>query len=73
MAEDLRVETNRIPECMSPKPNITEEEAKVLKELRQDKDRVILTVDKGMALVVLDKQDYIKPWTSWWIGTLIDH
>ena len=39
--------------------NPTSQETKALKELRQDKDRVILTVDKGVATRVLDKHDYI--------------
>ena len=45
---------------MSPKPKINKEESKTLNKLRQDKDRVILTADKGVALVVLDRQDYIN-------------
>ena len=32
------------------KPNITTEEARAFKELRQDKDRVILTAEKGVAM-----------------------
>ena len=36
------------------------EEAKALKELRLDKDRVIPTVDRWMAMVVLNTQDYIN-------------
>ena len=36
-----------------------------LKELRQDNDRVILTVDKGVAMVVLESRTiYTKPRTS---------
>ena len=41
-----------------PKPNLNKEERTALTQLRKDKDRVILTVDKGVALVVLDKEDY---------------
>ena len=33
---------------------------KALKDLRQNKDRVILTADKGVALVVLDPHDNIN-------------
>ena len=29
------------------------------KQLKADKDRVILTADKGVALVILEKKDYI--------------
>ena len=31
-----------------------------MKELKLDTNRLILTVDKGVALVVLDKEDYTK-------------
>ena len=33
---------------------------KALKQLRADKDYITLTTDKGVALVVMDRQDYIK-------------
>ena len=29
-------------------------------ELRRDKNRIILTADKGVSILVMDKQDYIK-------------
>ena len=32
----------------------------VIKQLKADKDRVILTADKGIALVILEKKDYIE-------------
>ena len=41
-----------------PKPNLNKEERTALTQLRKDKDRVILMEDKGVALVVLDKEDY---------------
>ena len=31
-----------------------------MKELREDDTRIILTADNGVALVVMDKEDYIK-------------
>ena len=43
-----------------PKPNLTKEERIGLNQLKKDKDRVVLTADKGVALVVMDKQDYIS-------------
>ena len=43
-----------------PKPNVTKEERIGLTQLKKDKDRVALTADKGVALVVMDKQDYIS-------------
>ena len=43
-----------------PKPNLDKDERKALHQLRKDKDRIILTADKGVAMVVLDKEDYIN-------------
>ena len=40
--------------------NITNEEFKALKELKEDKSRIILTTDKGVALVIMEKNDYIQ-------------
>ena len=31
-----------------------------LRELREHKERTVLTVDKGMAMVVLGKKEYLK-------------
>ena len=59
MAEELVVEIKSFKH-MLPKPNITKDEAKALKHPRQDKDRIILTADKGVALVVLDRRDYVN-------------
>ena len=39
--------------------NITQEEFRALKELKEDKSRMILTADKWVALVIMDKNDYI--------------
>ena len=43
-----------------PKYNLTKEEHRALKELKKDKTRMILTADKGLSIVVLDKEEYIK-------------
>ena len=40
--------------------NITREAGKALHELIKDKNRIILTTDKGVALVVMNKADYIS-------------
>ena len=60
MAQELRAGTNRVLKCVPSKANITKDEAKVLKELRKDRDRIILTADKWVTMVVLDRQDYIN-------------
>ena len=44
----------------APKPNITREERKGLAQLKRDKDKVVLTADKGVAMVVLHRQEYIQ-------------
>ena len=42
------------------KTNLTIQEGRALTELKQDTSRVVLTVDKGIAMVVMEKQDYMK-------------
>ena len=39
---------------------LTREEWKALKQLKSDKDCIIQTADKGVALAVMDKSEYIK-------------
>ena len=41
-------------------PNITREERKAIRELKEDKSRMVLTADKGVSLVVTDTADYKK-------------
>ena len=38
----------------------TNDEFKALKELKDDKSRIILTVNKGVALEIMEKNDYIQ-------------
>ena len=40
--------------------NITKEEREAIKTLREDTSRVVLTADKGVALVVMDKSQYVN-------------
>ena len=40
--------------------NIIKSEYLTLENLRKDKDCIIVTADKGVALVVLDKTEYIR-------------
>ena len=55
-AEELRGETKQIfKNIQPPKPNITKEEAKVIQVLKRDKARVVLTANKGVSMVVMDK------------------
>ena len=60
-AAELREEINGIlKKGRIPKPNLDKEERLALHQLRKDKDRIILTADKGITMVVLDKEDYIN-------------
>ena len=44
----------------APKSNLTKEERIGLAQLKKDKDRVILTVDKEVAMVVMDREEYVS-------------
>ena len=44
----------------NPKPNLNKDELKTLKQLRADKDHIILTTDNSVGLILMDRQDYIK-------------
>ena len=60
-ANEMRAEIKAaIKRNHPPRPNITREEQRALRELKKDYTRVILTADKGLCLVVLDKDEYIK-------------
>ena len=59
---DLYHDVNRIFNTYTNKPihtNITKAEHLSLVNLRKDKDHIIVTADKGVALVVMDKTEYI--------------
>ena len=59
-AEELRGEIKAILKKISTsKSNITKEEHQALRKLKKDENRMVLTADKGVSLVVLDKEDYI--------------
>ena len=59
--QELRAETNcLLRKARAPRANITREEKKALRELKEDKDRIVLTVDKGVAMVVLDKKGTLR-------------
>ena len=58
-AEELRGEVKAIlKKKTNYKPNITKEEHWAIKELRRDNTRMVLTTDKGVSVVVMDKEDY---------------
>ena len=58
-AEELRAAMRgALRNSQQPTSNITKQEIQVLAELKKDQERVILTVDKGVAIVIMDKEDY---------------
>ena len=60
-AEEFRGEVKTIiKKSYNPQPNITREERKAITELKKDPSRMILTADKGVSLVVMDTEEYIK-------------
>ena len=47
-AEELRAEI----------PNLTKAQSQAIRELKRDRDHIVLTADKGVAMVIMDRQDY---------------
>ena len=61
----LRADINRVLRSSHPpKPNLTKAQSLALRELKRDRDHIVLTVDKGVAVVIMDGQDYINKATS---------
>ena len=59
--EELRAEVKAIMKrTKAPKSNISKEEARAIKELKKDQDRMVLTADKGVSMVVMDREEYEK-------------
>ena len=60
-AEELRPDINRVLRSSHPpKPNLTKAQNLALRELKRDRDHIVLTADKGVAMVIMDRQDYIN-------------
>ena len=53
----MKATIKKIQPC---KYNLTKEKHKALEELKKDKNRMILTADKGVSIVVMDKEEYIR-------------
>ena len=57
--EELRGKIKSVlKNILTPRPNITKEERKAIDELRKDDTKMILTTDKGVSMVVLNRDDY---------------
>ena len=59
-AEELRADINSLLRRVQVlKPNLLKQESIGIDQLKKNKDRVVLTADKVVAMVVMDKEDYI--------------
>ena len=57
--EELRAEMKAImKKTKPPKSNISKEEVRAIKELKKDQDRMVLTADNGVSMVVMDREEY---------------
>ena len=60
-AEELRADINQVLRSSHPpKPNLTKAQNSAIRELKRDRDCIVLTADKGVAIVIMDRQDYIS-------------
>ena len=60
-AEELRADINWVLRASQPpKPNLTKAQNLAIRELKKDRDCIVLTADKGVAMVIMDRQDYIS-------------
>ena len=60
-SEELRANIKRLLRpSHSPKTNLSKAQTQALRELKRDRDRIVLTTDKGVAMVIMDRQDYIN-------------
>ena len=60
-AEELRADVNWILKASHPpEPNLTKAQNLAITELEKDRDCIVLTADKGVAMVILDWQYYIS-------------
>ena len=62
-AEEFRSDVNRLLQQQQQQQhhkqcNLTPAQWRALTQLKEDNNRVILTADKGVAMVVMDQQDY---------------
>ena len=59
-AEELRTNINWVLRASyPPKPNLTKAQNLAIRELKKDRDCIVLTADKGVVMVIMDRQDYI--------------
>ena len=55
----LKQELRKIPEKVNIKENLTKEDRNAIKELKDKSAIVIKSADKGSAIVIMDRKDYV--------------
>ena len=59
-AEELTADINRVLRSSHPQTQPNQSSNLALRELKRDRDHIVLTADKGVAMVIMDRQDYIN-------------
>ena len=59
-AEELRAEISRVLRSSHPKPNLAKAQSQAIRKLQRDRDGIVLTADKGVAMVIMERQDYVN-------------
>ena len=60
-AEEHRANINQaLRASHPPKANLTKAQNLAIRELKKDRDYIVLTADKGEAMVIMDRKDYIS-------------
>ena len=60
-AKELRADINRVLSSSHlPKPNLTKAQNSAVREFKRDSDHIVLTADKGVAMDIMGRQDYIN-------------
>ena len=60
-AEELRADINRVLRSPHPhKHNLNKDQSQTVRELKRDRDHIVLTADKGVDMVIMDRQHYIN-------------
>ena len=59
-AEELGAEISRVLRFPTPKPNLTKVQSQAIRGLKRDRDHIVITADKGKAVAIMDRQDYMN-------------
>ena len=54
------MQISRVLRFSYPQPNLTKVQSLAVRELKRDRDHIVLTADSGVAVVIVGRQDYIN-------------